>query len=55
VPAEKAAQLVVQLASGSADALSGRFLGVADDLTKLLKRLEEVQRSGLYTLRVRKL
>jgi len=55
VPAEKAAQLVVQLASGRADALSGRFLGVADDLAKLLEQLEEVQRAGLYTLRVRKL
>ena len=55
VPPEKAAQLVVHLASGRADALSGRFLGVADDLPKLLAELEEVKRSGLYTLRVRKL
>ena len=55
VPPEKAAQLVVHLASGRADALSGRFLGVADDLPKLLEQLEEVKRSGLYTLRVRKL
>ena len=55
VPPEKAAQLVVHLASGGADALSGRFLGVADDLPKLLAELEEVKRSGLYTLRVRKL
>lgn len=55
VPPEKAAQLVVQLASGRADALSGRFLGVTDDLPKLLEQLEEVKRSGLYTLRVRKL
>ncbi|SPE25093.1 Short-chain dehydrogenase/reductase SDR [Acidobacteriia bacterium SbA2] len=55
VPAGQAAQLVVELASGKADALSGRFLGVADDLTKLLEQLEEVKRSGLYTLRVRKL
>ncbi len=55
VPAEKAAQLVLHLASGRADALSGRFLGVADDLPKLLEQLEEVKRSSLYTLRVRKL
>ena len=55
VPPEKAAQLVVHLASGRADALSGRFLGVADDLPELLEQLEEVNRSGLYTLRVRKL
>ena len=55
VPPDKAAQLVMHLASGRADALSGRFLGVADDLPKLLEQLEEVKRSGLYTLRVRKL
>ena len=55
VPAEKAAQLVVRLASGWADALSGRLLSVSDDLAKLLEQLEEIKRSGLYTLRVRKL
>ena len=55
VPAEKAAQRVVRLASGRADALSGRFLGISDDLEKLLGRLEEVKRADLYTLRIRKL
>ena len=55
VPAEKAAQLVVQLASGRADALSGRFIDVSDDLAKLLERLDEVKRDNLYTLRVRTL
>jgi NAD(P)-dependent dehydrogenase (short-subunit alcohol dehydrogenase family) len=55
VPAEKAAQLVVQLASGRADALSGRLIDVSDDLEKLLERLEEVKRDNLYTLRVAKL
>ena len=55
VPAEKAAQLVVQLASGRADALSGRFIDVSDDLAKLLERVDEVKSNNLYTLRVRKL
>ena len=55
VPPEKAAQLVVQLATGRADVLSGRFLSVADDLGKVLEQWEEVKHSGLYTLRVRKL
>ena len=55
VPAEKAAQLVVQMASGRADALSGRFLGISDELEKLLGRLEEIKTADLYTLRVRKL
>ena len=55
VPPEKAAQLVVQLAAGQADALSGRFLSLSDDLEKLLGQLEEVKRGDLYALRVRKL
>jgi len=55
VPAEKAAQLVVELASGRADALSGRFLDVSDDLAQLVERLEEVKRRNLYTLSVPKL
>ena len=55
VPAEKAAQLVVQLASGRADALSGRLIVVSDDLAKLLERLDDVKRDDLYTLRVRTL
>lgn len=55
VPAEKAAQLVVQLASGRADALSGRFIDVSDDLAKLLERVDEVKSNNLYTLCVRKL
>jgi len=55
VPAEKAAQLVVQLASGRADALSGRLIEISDDLAKLVARVEEVKCAELYTLRVRKL
>jgi NAD(P)-dependent dehydrogenase (short-subunit alcohol dehydrogenase family) len=55
VPAEKAAQLVVQLAAGRADALSGRFIDVSDDLAKLLGRLDEIKRDDLYTLRLRRL
>jgi len=55
VPPEKAAQLVVQLAAGRADALSGRFLGVADDLEKLPGQAGEIKSGDLYALRVRKL
>jgi len=55
VPPERAAQLVVQLAAGRADALSGRFLAVSDDLAKLLAHLDEIKQAELYALRVRKL
>lgn len=55
VPAEKAADLVVQLAAGRADALSGRLIGVADDLANMLEQTEEIKKRSLYTLRVNKL
>ncbi len=55
VPPEMAAQLVVQLASGRGDALTGRFIDVSDDLNKLLESLDEVESENLYLLRVPKL
>jgi NAD(P)-dependent dehydrogenase (short-subunit alcohol dehydrogenase family) len=55
VPPEMAARLVVQLASGRGDALTGRFIDVSDDLNKLLESLDEVESENLYLLRVPKL
>jgi NAD(P)-dependent dehydrogenase (short-subunit alcohol dehydrogenase family) len=55
VPIERPAQLVVDLATGRADALSGRFLTVFDDIDALLPRLEEIESENLYSLRARKL
>jgi NAD(P)-dependent dehydrogenase (short-subunit alcohol dehydrogenase family) len=49
----RAAEMVVQLASGRADRLSGRHLSVEDDLELLLGRVEEVLEEDLCTLRVR--
>ena len=53
IPAERSAALLVQLASGVADALSGRYLTYADDLGALLAQSEEITRDGRYTLRLR--
>ena len=53
VPAERPAQLAVTLASGKADALSGRYLSPFDDLDFLLSSLPEIERDYLYSLRVR--
>ncbi len=50
---ERAAQLVLQLASGRGDALTGRFLTIHQDLDALLARAEEIAAADLYTLRVR--
>jgi NAD(P)-dependent dehydrogenase (short-subunit alcohol dehydrogenase family) len=53
VPPEHGAQVIVQLAAGRADVLSGRYLTVHDDLTALVDRAGEIQRDDLYTLRLR--
>ena len=55
VPPERPAQLVLALASGKADALSGRFISLTDDLDALLRSLTEIEKESLYSLRVRKL
>jgi NAD(P)-dependent dehydrogenase (short-subunit alcohol dehydrogenase family) len=52
-PPELAAHLVLVLASGRADALSGCFIGIGDDVVKMVSRAEEIQRDGLHTLRLR--
>jgi NAD(P)-dependent dehydrogenase (short-subunit alcohol dehydrogenase family) len=53
VPPERAAQVVVYLASGRADVLSGRYFTVHDDVAGLVERAAEIQRDDLYTLRLR--
>jgi NAD(P)-dependent dehydrogenase (short-subunit alcohol dehydrogenase family) len=50
-----AARLIVQLATGRGDSLSGRHLSVHDDLDLLLERLEDIRQDDLYTLRLREL
>jgi hypothetical protein len=53
VPPERSARLVVWLATGRADQLSGRYLTVDDNLETLVARAEEIQQADLYTLRLR--
>jgi NAD(P)-dependent dehydrogenase (short-subunit alcohol dehydrogenase family) len=55
VPAAHAVQLILRLAAGEADALSGRFLSITDDLDALVRHAEEIERDELYTLRLRTL
>jgi NAD(P)-dependent dehydrogenase (short-subunit alcohol dehydrogenase family) len=55
VPPELGAQLVVSLAAGRADALTGRCLTVHDDVAALVARAEEIQRDDLYTLKLSRL
>jgi NAD(P)-dependent dehydrogenase (short-subunit alcohol dehydrogenase family) len=49
---ERAGTLCARLASGQYDALSGRFLGIDDDLDALLTRTDEIATRELYTLRI---
>jgi NAD(P)-dependent dehydrogenase (short-subunit alcohol dehydrogenase family) len=52
-PPELAANLVLYLASGKADILSGCYISVDDDLAEMLQRAEEIRRDELHTLRLR--
>lgn len=55
VSAEEAAAFVVDLASGRADTLSGRYIAIEDDLDALIERAQEVQRDNLHALKVQRL
>jgi NAD(P)-dependent dehydrogenase (short-subunit alcohol dehydrogenase family) len=51
---EHAARLVLFLASGRADALSGRFLDVSDDIASLAAQSECIRRADQLTLRLQR-
>jgi NAD(P)-dependent dehydrogenase (short-subunit alcohol dehydrogenase family) len=52
-PIERSVGLMLTLASGKADALSGRCIDVDDDLDALLPQAEAIDRDDSYTLRLR--
>ncbi len=54
VPPERAGELCVFIGVGKADALSGRYLHVLDDVNGMVKRAGEIERDDLYALRLRK-
>jgi NAD(P)-dependent dehydrogenase (short-subunit alcohol dehydrogenase family) len=53
VPPERAANLVVYLASGRADALSGCYISVDDDAADMVRRAAEIRQEELHALRLR--
>ncbi|HEY3034603.1 MAG TPA: SDR family oxidoreductase [Streptosporangiaceae bacterium] len=53
VSVESAATLVVYLASGAADVLSGRNINVSDDMAQMVARAAEIEERDLYVLRER--
>jgi NAD(P)-dependent dehydrogenase (short-subunit alcohol dehydrogenase family) len=52
-PIERSTEQFLFLATGRADALSGRHLAVHQDLAELVRRADEIQEGDLYTLRLR--
>ncbi len=54
VSAESAAALVVYLASGAADVLSGRNIDVSDDVAQMVARVAEIKEHDFYVLRERR-
>jgi NAD(P)-dependent dehydrogenase (short-subunit alcohol dehydrogenase family) len=54
-PLELSVKLVLYLASGAADTLSGRYIAVTDDVERLVLNAETIQRDDLYTLRLQRL
>jgi NAD(P)-dependent dehydrogenase (short-subunit alcohol dehydrogenase family) len=50
---DRAANLVTFLASGKADALSGCFISVREDVNQMVQRADEIREGELYTLRLR--
>jgi NAD(P)-dependent dehydrogenase (short-subunit alcohol dehydrogenase family) len=51
-PPEMAAELVLRLARGEGDQLTGRYIHVKDDLDSMISNAEQIIASGLYTLRL---
>lgn len=55
VPPERPATLVLELATGRADALSGRFISIYDDLQQLIANAADLQQKNLHALKVDRL
>jgi NAD(P)-dependent dehydrogenase (short-subunit alcohol dehydrogenase family) len=55
VPIDLSANLIRLLASGKADALSGRFFAVWMDAPQMIQRADQIRKADLYTLRLNQL
>jgi len=55
LPPERPAALLVALASGKADVLSGRYVYPQDDLDRLIEEAREIEAKKLYSLQVQRL
>jgi len=55
VPSDHSVQLLMHMASGEIDALSGRYIEITDDVAQLIQQVETIKQEQLYTLRLHKL
>jgi NAD(P)-dependent dehydrogenase (short-subunit alcohol dehydrogenase family) len=55
LPPERPAALLVALASGKADILSGRYVYPADDLDRLIEEAREIEARKPYSLQIQRL
>jgi NAD(P)-dependent dehydrogenase (short-subunit alcohol dehydrogenase family) len=54
VPVEMVAELAVDLVSGKADALTGRYFRAAQDFEKIIVQTDKILEDNLFTLRLRR-
>lgn len=54
VPAALSVQLLLRMAVGETDALSGRYIDITDNIDQLLTQVEVIKQDQLYTLRLHK-
>lgn len=52
MPPDLAVNLVLQLASGKADVLSGCYLSITDYLDELVQQAEEIKQTARFKLRL---
>jgi hypothetical protein len=55
LPPERPAALLLALASGKADVLTGRYVYPGDDLDRLIEAAGQIDERKLYTLQVQRL
>ena len=55
VPADLSVRLIALMASGKADTLSGRFIGVWADVNQMIEHADQIAKADLYTLRLNSL
>ncbi len=54
VPATLWVQLLLRMAAGKTDALSGRYIDITDNIDQLLTQVEVIKQDQSYTLRLHK-